>query len=65
MKFWFHTQYDIGAIDLIYDKFLLEFPLCYACWVKYGAHKLPLCGPNEVVQVYERAVQALTFSVDL
>ncbi|XP_078175344.1 pre-mRNA-processing factor 39-2-like isoform X2 [Carex rostrata] len=56
---------DIGAVDLIYDKFLLEFPLCYAFWVKYGAHKLRLCEPNEVVQVYERAVQALTFSVDL
>ncbi|KAJ3709345.1 hypothetical protein LUZ61_013050 [Rhynchospora tenuis] len=56
---------DIGAINLIYDKFLAEYPLCYASWIKYGAHKMRLCGPHEVVQVYERAVQAVTFSVDL
>lgn len=65
LKFWLHVQNDIGAIDLVYDKFVAEFPLCYAFWVKYGTHKSRLCGPNEVVQVYERAVQAVPFSVDL
>jgi pre-mRNA-processing factor 39 len=59
------VQNDIEAINLVYDRFLAEFPLCYAFWVKYGAHKSRLCAPKEVVHVYERAVQAVTFSVDL
>ncbi|KAL5219712.1 hypothetical protein ABZP36_024425 [Zizania latifolia] len=56
---------DIEVISLVYDSFLLEFPLCYGYWIKYAAHKARLCTIGEVVEVYEQAVQAVPHSVDL
>nr|CAB3480820.1 unnamed protein product [Digitaria exilis] len=56
---------DIEGISLVYNSFLLEFPLCYAYWIKFAAHKARLCMNRDVVAVYEEAVQAVPHSVDL
>ncbi|KAF0898892.1 hypothetical protein E2562_012602 [Oryza meyeriana var. granulata] len=56
---------DIEVISLVYHSFLLEFPLCYGYWIKYAAHKARLCTNGEVVEVYEQAVQAVPYSVDI
>ncbi|KAJ0016764.1 hypothetical protein Pint_10077 [Pistacia integerrima] len=56
---------DIEKICLVYDAFLAEFPLCYGYWLKYADHKARLCTAEKVVEVFERAVQAATYSVDV
>ncbi|PUZ51280.1 hypothetical protein GQ55_6G170200 [Panicum hallii var. hallii] len=56
---------DIEVISLVYNSFLLEFPLCYGYWIKYAAHKAWLCKKKDVVDIYEQAVQAVPHSVDL
>ncbi|XP_044965548.1 polyhomeotic-proximal chromatin protein isoform X2 [Hordeum vulgare subsp. vulgare] len=56
---------DIGVISLVYRTFLLEFPLCYGYWIKYAAHKARLCTYDDVVGVYEQAVQAVPHCTDL
>ncbi|KAF5190160.1 Pre-mrna-processing factor [Thalictrum thalictroides] len=56
---------DIEKISLVYEDFLSEFPLCYGYWRKYAAHKARLCTVEKVVEVYERAVQSATYSIDL
>lgn len=48
---------------LVYDAFLLEFPLCYGYWKKYAYYKIKLCTLEDAVEVFERAVQAATYSV--
>ena len=58
-------QDDIDVISLVYNSFLLEFPLCYGYWIKYAAHKARLCTNRDVVDIYEQAVQAVPHSVDL
>jgi pre-mRNA-processing factor 39 len=58
-------QSDIEVISLVYRSFLLEFPLCHGYWIKYAAHKARLCTYEDVVEVYEQAVQAVPHSVDL
>lgn len=52
-------------IGLVYDSFLAEFPLCYGYWRKYADHKARLCSIDKVVEVFERAVQSATYSVDV
>lgn len=56
---------DIGVISLVYHTFLLEFPLCHGYWIKYAAHKARLCTYDDVVGVYEQAVQAVPHCTDL
>ncbi|KAM0825922.1 hypothetical protein ACQ4PT_069227 [Festuca glaucescens] len=56
---------DVEVISLVYRSFLLEFPLCHGYWIKYAAHKARLCTYEDVVEVYEQAVQAVPHSVDL
>ncbi|VAH29455.1 unnamed protein product [Triticum turgidum subsp. durum] len=56
---------DIRVISLVYDTFLLEFPLCHGYWIKYAAHKARLCTYDDVVGVYEQAVQAVPHCTDL
>ncbi|KAM0906148.1 hypothetical protein ACQ4PT_017082 [Festuca glaucescens] len=56
---------DIEVLSLVYRSFLLEFPLCHGYWIKYAAHKARLCTYEDVVEVYEQAVQAVPHSVDL
>lgn len=58
-------QNDIGVISLVYHTFLLEFPLCHGYWIKYAAHKARLCTYDDVVGVYEQAVQAVPHCTDL
>ncbi|KFK31468.1 hypothetical protein AALP_AA6G116200 [Arabis alpina] len=54
---------DIDKLCLVYDAFLLEFPLCHGYWRKYAYHKIQLCTLEDAVDVFERAVQAATYSV--
>jgi hypothetical protein len=52
-------------IHRVYDTFLAEFPLCYGYWKKYADHEARLGSHESIVAVYERAVQAVTYSVDI
>ncbi|KAF8118571.1 hypothetical protein N665_0004s0052 [Sinapis alba] len=54
---------DIEKLCLVYDAFLLEFPLCHGYWRKYAYHKIKLCTLEDAVEVFERAIQAATYSV--
>ncbi|KAJ8899470.1 hypothetical protein K2173_018444 [Erythroxylum novogranatense] len=55
----------ILRIRKIYDAFLAEFPLCYGYWKKYADHEARLGSVDKVVEVYERAVHGVTYSVDI
>ncbi|KAG1361886.1 pre-mRNA-processing factor 39 [Cocos nucifera] len=59
------AEHDIIKIRKVYDAFLAEFPLCYGYWKKYADHEGRLDGVNKVVEVYERAVLAVTYSVEI
>ena len=48
-----------------YDAFLAEFPLCYGYWKKYADHEARSGSAKNIVEVYEWAVQAVTYSVDI
>ncbi|XP_028225641.1 pre-mRNA-processing factor 39-like isoform X1 [Glycine soja] len=56
---------NILKIRRVYDAFLAEFPLCYGYWKKYADHEARLGSIDKVVEVYERAVQGVTYSVDM
>ncbi|BBN13071.1 pre-mRNA-processing factor 39 [Marchantia polymorpha subsp. ruderalis] len=56
---------NILKIRKVYDSFLGEFPLCYGYWKKYADHEARLGTPEKIVEVYERAVRAVTYSVDI
>ncbi|KAJ9697037.1 hypothetical protein PVL29_008997 [Vitis rotundifolia] len=56
---------NILKIRRVYDAFLAEFPLCYGYWKKYADHEARLGSIEKVVEVYERAVQGVTYSVDI
>ena len=58
-------QENILKIRKVYDAFLAEFPLCYGYWKKYADHEAHLGSIDKVVEVYERAVQGVTYSVDI
>ncbi|XP_068653463.1 pre-mRNA-processing factor 39-1 [Aristolochia californica] len=55
----------ILKIRKVYDAFLAEFPLCYGYWKKYADHEARLGSVDKIMEVYERAVQAVTYSVDI
>ena len=55
----------IERIHRVYDTFLAEFPLCYGYWKKYADHEARLGSHESIIAVYERAVQAVTYSVDI
>ncbi|PKA53850.1 hypothetical protein AXF42_Ash011330 [Apostasia shenzhenica] len=59
------AETNILKIRKVYDAFLEEFPLCFGYWKKYADHEARLDGANMVVEVYERAVLAVTYSVDI
>ncbi|XP_061362573.1 pre-mRNA-processing factor 39-2 isoform X2 [Gastrolobium bilobum] len=56
---------DVEKICLVYDNFLSKFPLCYGYWRKYAAHMACLCTAEKVVEVFEQAVLAATYSVGM
>ncbi|XP_018673811.2 pre-mRNA-processing factor 39-2-like isoform X1 [Musa acuminata AAA Group] len=56
---------DLERICLVYDAFLSEYPLCYGYWNKYASNRARLCTLHEVEEIYERAVQAIPYSVNL
>ncbi|CAI0434610.1 unnamed protein product [Linum tenue] len=55
----------ILKIRRVYDAFLAEFPLCYGYWKKYADHEARLGDMDKVLEVYERAVVGVTYSVDI
>ncbi|GLJ52711.1 hypothetical protein SUGI_1122340 [Cryptomeria japonica] len=55
----------LPKICKVYDAFLAEFPLCYGYWKKYADHEARLGSAEKILEVYERAVQAVTYSVDI
>ncbi|XP_024966810.1 pre-mRNA-processing factor 39 isoform X2 [Cynara cardunculus var. scolymus] len=59
------SEDNILKIRKVYDAFLAEFPLCYGYWKKYADHEARLGSVDKVVEVYERAVQGVTYSVDM
>ncbi|XP_078431138.1 pre-mRNA-processing factor 39-2-like isoform X2 [Wolffia australiana] len=57
---------DSSAISRAYESFLSEYPLCYDYWKKYASHKARLSSStDQVVEVFEKAVNVATYSVDL
>ncbi|CAL4921418.1 unnamed protein product [Urochloa decumbens] len=60
-----NAESNILKIRKVYDAFLAEFPLCFGYWKKYADHEGRLDGVNKVIEVYERAVLAVTYSVDI
>lgn len=61
----FVLQNDVESICKAYDAFLSEFPLCYGYWKKYANHMANYCNLNEAERVYERAVEAMPYCVDI
>ncbi|GAB4841260.1 hypothetical protein Ancab_021992 [Ancistrocladus abbreviatus] len=59
------SEDNILKIRKVYDAFLAEFPLCYGYWKKYADHELRMGAIDKVVEVYERAVHGVTYSVDI
>ncbi|XP_051118634.1 pre-mRNA-processing factor 39-1-like isoform X2 [Andrographis paniculata] len=59
------SEGDILKIRKVYNTFLAEFPLCYGYWKKYADHEARLSSGDKVAEVYERAVQGVTYSVDI
>ncbi|KAJ0967496.1 hypothetical protein J5N97_024413 [Dioscorea zingiberensis] len=59
------AENNIGKIQKVYDAFLAEFPLCFGYWKKYADHEGRLDSVDKVIEVYERAVLAVTYSVDI
>ncbi|XP_023745513.1 pre-mRNA-processing factor 39-1 isoform X1 [Lactuca sativa] len=59
------SEANVLKIRKVYDAFLAEFPLCYGYWKKYADHEARLGSIDKVVEVYERAVQGVTYSVDM
>ncbi|PSR94890.1 Pre-mRNA-processing factor like [Actinidia chinensis var. chinensis] len=59
------SEGNILKIRKVYDAFLAEFPLCYGYWKKYADHEARLGSIEKVVEVYEQAVQGVTYSVDI
>lgn len=59
------AESNILKLRKVYDAFLAEFPLCFGYWKKYADHEARLDGVTKVIEVYERAVLAVTYSVDI
>ncbi|PIN14708.1 mRNA processing protein [Handroanthus impetiginosus] len=59
------SEANILKIRKVYDTFLAEFPLCYGYWKKYADHEARLSSIEKVGEVYERAIQGVTYSVDM
>ncbi|KAL2470576.1 Tetratricopeptide repeat (TPR)-like superfamily protein [Abeliophyllum distichum] len=59
------SEANLLKIRKVYDAFLAEFPLCYGYWKKYADHEARLSSVDKVAEVYERAVQGVTYSVDM
>ncbi|THF99737.1 hypothetical protein TEA_001139 [Camellia sinensis var. sinensis] len=59
------AEENILKIRKVYDAFLAEFPLCYGYWKKYADHEARVGSIDKVMEVYERAVQGVTYSVDI
>ncbi|KAK7399727.1 hypothetical protein VNO78_10916 [Psophocarpus tetragonolobus] len=56
---------DEEKMCLVYNHFLSKFPLCHGYWRKYAAHITSLCTTDKVVEVFEKAVLAATYSVGM
>lgn len=59
------AESNILKMRKVYDAFLAEFPLCFGYWKKYADHEGRLDGVSKVIEVFERAVLAVTYSVDI
>ncbi|EEE58564.1 hypothetical protein OsJ_09874 [Oryza sativa Japonica Group] len=59
------AESNILKLRKVYDAFLAEFPLGFGYWKKYADHEARLDGVTKVIEVYERAVLAVTYSVDI
>ncbi|KAG2542600.1 hypothetical protein PVAP13_9NG648700 [Panicum virgatum] len=60
-----NAESNILKIRKVYDAFLAEFPLCFGYWKKYADHEGRLDGVSKVIEVYERAILAVTYSVEI
>ena len=58
-------QDDVEKIQSVYDTFLMSWPLCYGYWKKYADAHQRHGSPAHATEVYERAVAATPYSVDI
>jgi pre-mRNA-processing factor 39 len=57
---------DKQKLKSVYDQLLIEFPLMYGYWKKYADAVNDTTGNiDSVIEIYERGVQAVLYSVDL
>ncbi len=49
----------------MYDPFLEEYPLCYGYWKRYADAEAKYGSADVAETVYERAVTAVPYSVDI
>jgi len=59
------SQDDIDKIKSVYDSFLVSWPLCYGYWKKYADAHHRHGNVQLASEVYERAVLATPYSVDI
>ncbi|KAJ8425762.1 hypothetical protein Cgig2_025359 [Carnegiea gigantea] len=59
----YFLQDEVDKITWVYDSFLSEFPLCYGYWKKYAERKARLCSVEKAVEIFERAVESVPYSV--
>ena len=59
------SQDKLPSIRSVFDSFLAEFPLCFGYWKKYADHELRHGSKERAKAVYERAVAAVPYSVDI
>lgn len=52
-------------IVLVFDEFLKEYPLCYGYWKKYADATTRHLGLPSAINIYERGLAAVPYSVDL
>jgi pre-mRNA-processing factor 39 len=65
IKLELFLQDNVEKICVVYKHFLSEFPLCHGYWRKYAAHMTQLSTMDKVVEVFEQAVSAATYSVGM
>ncbi|CAK9139278.1 unnamed protein product [Ilex paraguariensis] len=70
MSFPIHVLYqcskdNIEKISSVYNSFLSKYPLCHVYWRRYADHYTRLCSVEKAVEIFEQAVETVTYCVAL
>uniref|UniRef100_A0A0K0FM52 Pre-mRNA-processing factor 39 (inferred by orthology to a human protein) n=1 Tax=Strongyloides venezuelensis TaxID=75913 RepID=A0A0K0FM52_STRVS len=53
------------SMELIFKRFLENFPYCYGYWIQYATYINNRDGPKECLYIYQKAVKEFPICVDL